>query len=56
MNIDEVIARIQAMIQELEDAKTHMTELQDEGRELINAANMAFDEVFRLIEKEKTEK
>lgn len=56
MNIDEVIARIQAMIQDLEDAKTHMTELQEEARELITTANLAFDEVFRMIEKEKNEK
>ena len=56
MNIDEVIAQIQSMIQTLEDAKTQMTELQEEARELITTAKMAFDEVFRLIEKEKREK
>ena len=53
MNIDEVIYRIQAMIQMLEDAKTEIMKLQEEARQLITAANMAFDEIFRQIEKEK---
>jgi CII-binding regulator of phage lambda lysogenization HflD len=41
MNIDEVILELKERIQEIEDAKTSLTESQEELRETIAALEMA---------------
>ena len=41
MNIDEVILELKERIQEIEDAKTSLTESQEELRETITALEMA---------------
>ncbi|MBO7711181.1 MAG: hypothetical protein J6S83_11975 [Lachnospiraceae bacterium] len=42
MNIDEILADLQSQLQTLEDAKTAITELQEETRGLIAGVNAWF--------------